>query len=165
MRIVERLERYRRRLFGYAYSLTGDREDADDLLQECALRALAASSTPESEPACRAWLFRVMRNAWIDRTRRRHTACTVEFDEETLEPEEKPQWDFDRSLIDTIAIHQAMQKLPVSYREIISLVDLVGFSYAEVATLLDVPAGTVMSRLSRARKALLAEMTSAQLRT
>src|SRR5699024_9725557 len=106
LKIAERLERHRLRLFGYAYSLTGDRDEADDLLQDCALRALAARSTPESERACRAWLFRVMRNAWIDRTRRRRTACTVEFNEEAGEPEETLQWDFERSLIDTITIHQ-----------------------------------------------------------
>lgn len=162
MSVAERLERYRVRLFGYAFSLTGDREEADDLFQECALRALAAKSVPDNEHACRAWLFRVLRNAWIDRTRRRRTAGAVLYDEETREPKEDTQWDFDRSLIDTIAIQQAMQKLSINYREIISLVDLAGFSYAEVAELLEIPTGTVMSRLSRARKALLSQISSAQ---
>lgn len=70
-----RIEAYLPRLYGYAVSLAGDHHQAEDLVQECALRALTAKNTPGDEPAYRAWLFRILRNAFLDRVRRERTAA------------------------------------------------------------------------------------------
>ena len=142
----------RARLFGYALSLTRDRDAAQDLLQECAVKALAATSAPRDEAALRAWLFRILRNVWIDRTRHERLEQAHEESKSAALPE---YWSHDARLISTIAVRQAMARIPSAYREIIALVDLCGFAYAEAAAILDVPIGTVMSRLSRARQSLL----------
>src|SRR3546814_4924077 len=72
-RVERALQLQRARLYGYAVSLTRDRESARDLLQDCAVKALSASSAPTDDAALRAWLFRILRNAWIDRIDRKST--------------------------------------------------------------------------------------------
>ncbi|MCG8356263.1 MAG: RNA polymerase sigma factor [Kiloniellales bacterium] len=155
MRSAERhrLEPYLKRLFGFAYGLSGEREQARDLVQECALKALAAHRTPRDEPAYRAWLFTILRNLFIDRQRSNREAPAVPDPERA--PESWEIWRSDEYLMTALTVRLAMAKLSAPHREIIALVDLAGFSYAETAALLGVPAGTVMSRLSRARQALL----------
>lgn len=147
-----RLAAYLTRLFGYAVSLTRDEDRARDLVQECALRALKASSVPVDESAFRAWLFTIIRHAAIDAHRRaRHDALVGDG-----LPGSGPEvWSFDDRTIATVTVKQSLRQLPVEAREIIALVDIAGFSYAEAAGVLQVPVGTVMSRLSRARRALL----------
>jgi RNA polymerase sigma-70 factor (ECF subfamily) len=161
-RVQRELQNCLARLFGYAMSLTGDRDLSQDLLQDCALKALGAADAPREAPALRAWLFRILRNAWIDRQRRdRFDPLGDEDDEMALDP---TPWQFDQNLIDVITVKQALRRLPPAARDIIALVDLVGFSYAEAAVILGVPVGTVMSRLSRARQRLLSAMADSNLR-
>jgi RNA polymerase sigma-70 factor (ECF subfamily) len=151
--IERELEACLPRLFGYAMTLASDRELARDLLHDCAVKALAATNPPADRPALRAWLFRILRNAWIDARRREMRAPF-----ETGEPQELPDgeyWRGDERLIDQITVKQALERLSLAHREVIALVDFAGFTYDEVATILDMPAGTVMSRLARGRKALL----------
>ncbi len=148
-----RIEVYLRRLYGYAFSLTGNHHQAEDLVQECALRALTAKNTPRDEPAYRAWLFRILRNAFLDQARRKKTAASVTDDEKIAS--ETEFWQGDERFITVLTVKLAMAKLPRRQREIIALIDLVGLSYAETAQLLGVPVGTVMSRISRARRMLL----------
>lgn len=141
------------RLFGYAVRLcAGDRDSARDLLQSSAAKALETASPPREPAAARAWLFRLMRNDWID-GRRRAAVRTVE-----AEPEEPVGglWAYEDGKIAVITVRQGLERLDPAQREIIELVDIAGFRYAEAAEILDVPVGTVMSRLSRARLALLA---------
>ncbi len=148
------LEGYLGRLFGYALSLANDREQARDLVQECALKALSATRVPRDEAAYRAWLFRILRNAFLDRRRRAgRSGSTVEIDEAEIAKGEI--WRGDDRLISTLTVRLCMAKLSSVHREVIAAVDIAGFSYAETADFLDVPVGTVMSRLSRARQALL----------
>jgi RNA polymerase sigma-70 factor (ECF subfamily) len=139
------------RLFGYAVSLCGDREAARDLIQSSALKALDTRAPPCEPAATRAWLFRLMRNNWIDRGRR----ATVRAAD--AEPAEQVEglWAYEDARIAAITVQQGLERLEPAQREIIELVDLAGFRYAEAAQILDVPVGTVMSRLSRARLALL----------
>lgn len=147
-----RLATYLTRLFGYAVSLTRDDDRARDLVQECALRALKASSVPEDESAFRAWLFTIVRHAAIDAHRRaRHDARVGD----SLPVPGPEVWSFDDRTIAAVTVKQGLRQLPAEAREIIALVDIAGFSYAEAAGVLQVPIGTVMSRLSRARRALL----------
>ncbi len=153
-----RIEAYLQRLYGYAFSLSRDSDEAEDLVQECALRATTAKNIPQDEPAYRAWLFRILRNAFLDRVRHHNTVASAPEDG-TFDPEME-YWQGDESFISVLSVKLEMAKLPRLHREIIALIDIVGLSYAEAATHLGVPPGTVMSRISRARRALLDAVAS-----
>lgn len=160
-RIIESaLELNWSRLFGYALTLTGNADDARDLIQQGALHALASRQAPEDPKATRAWLFKIVRNAWIDQYRRKK----VRVDDELAEPIQNVGWGYDDQVIAEITVRQGLGKIDPAYREIIELVDIWGFQYAEVSTVLDIPLGTVMSRLSRARLALLGVIAQDNLR-
>ncbi len=148
-----RIEVYLRRLYGYAFSLAGNHHQAEDLVQECSVRALAAKNTPRDERAYRAWLFRILRNAFLDQARHKRTAASA-TDDENFAPETE-FWRGEERFITALTVKLEMAKLPRRQREIIALVDIVGLSYAESARFLGVPVGTVMSRISRARRVLL----------
>lgn len=150
-----RLEPLLGRLYGYALALTQDREQARDLLQDAVVRALQARRPPRDDAAYRAWLFKVLRNLYID-SRRRPAPMPVGAPQETEAPADSwAVWQADESLINEITVRLAIRRLPRAKREVVALVDIVGFSYAEAAEVLEVPRGTVMSRLSRARRELL----------
>jgi len=142
------------RLYGYACSLAQDSDEARDLVQECILRAMQSPHRPDDHSSLRAWMFRILRNAFIDRRRKLGREVLVEAGDD-LPAEGNDRWSGDRRLVDIITIRIALARLPLAQRDIIVLVDFVGCSYAEVARVLDIPIGTVMSRLSRARHALL----------
>lgn len=152
-----RLEREWTRLFRYACALTRDRERAADAAQEAALRVLTASSEPADDPAYRRWLYSILRNLLIDQSRRQQR-------EQGTPAEEPADWRFDERALSAITVRQALEQLPVAMKEVVVLVDLDGFSYAEAAALIGVPAGTVMSRLSRARAMLLQVIGGANIR-
>ena len=160
MRKGERLIPYLDRLYGYAISLIRDRERAKDLVQECALRAMTAKSIPMDERAYRAWLFRILRNLFLDQARREKVE---DHDHDTLP--ETEFWRGEERFIVALTVRIEIEKLSPAKREIITLVDIVGFSYAETAELLDLPIGTVMSRLSRARRTLLDAIGASNVRT
>jgi len=148
-----RIEVYLPKLFGYAFSLARDPHQAEDLVQECALRALRAQNSPVDEPAYRAWLFRILRNAFFDRLRREKTAAAA-MEDVNFNPDME-FWQGEERFISVLTVKLEMAKLPAAHREILSLIDIAGLSYAEAAECLDVPTGTIMSRVSRARRALL----------
>ena len=148
-----RIEPYLKRLFGYAFSLARDPHHAQDLVQECALRALSARNTPTDEPAYKTWLFRILKNAFVDRLRREKTIAAHQLEAGSLSNMEF--WQGDERLITTLTVKIGMEKLPPPQREILGLIDIAGLSYAEAAHFLGVPVGTIMSRISRARRALL----------
>ncbi len=149
------IEPYLGRLYGFAYTLTQNRDESYDLVQECAVRALAASRRPSDEPARRAWLFRILRNAFIDKYRRNGVEVGLGPAADDHPDDVDAGWCGDRRLIDVVTVRIAVARLPTRQREIIALVDFVGLSYREAAEVLGVAEGTVMSRLARARKALL----------
>lgn len=142
-----------RRLFCYALTLTRDHDTANDLLQQAAVAALQTAAGPDHDGAARAWLFRIVRNVWIDRFRRERLRRTEELTADT-EPVDTV-WSFDDRLIAEMTVEAGLERIGPLQREIIELVDINGFRYAEAAEILRVPVGTVMSRLSRARSALL----------
>ncbi|MBT8149170.1 MAG: RNA polymerase sigma factor [Gammaproteobacteria bacterium] len=136
----------------FAYSLTGSVHDADDLLQNTVERVLSRE-LPDDVDLLK-WMFRVCRNLWIDEYRSRKVRNNAAQD-----PSLQAQQIFDgeKAIYQEITLNQvdaAMQQLPDEQRTIISLVAVEGLSYSEVAATLDIPTGTVMSRLSRARAAL-----------
>ena len=149
-----RIAGYLGRLYGYALSLTSDEDRARDLVQDCALRAMRARRWPGDEPAYRAWLFRILRNAFLDEERRAGRNGRLDAELETF-PDCGEIWRFDEGLISALTVRIGLSKLSPQHREVITLVDLVGFSYGESAALIGVPPGTIMSRLSRARQCLL----------
>ena len=155
-----RIEDYIPRLYGYAVSLSGDSSDAHDLVQETALKSLNASRIPEDEPAFRAWLFVILRNAWFDLVRRRGRRLEIQGYESEYEEMGGETWLHDDSLISTLTVRFSLARLSADHRDVLGLVDVSGFSYSEAADILGVPTGTVTSRVARARNALLKQLES-----
>lgn len=153
MNTEQRIESYLQRLYGYAFSLTRDSHQAEDLVQDCAMRALSSANTPVDEPAFRAWLFRILKNAFLDRLRHDKTAATA-MEDVYFSPDVE-FWQGEERFITALTVKIEMAKLPLPQREILTLIDISGLSYAEAAEILGIPTGTVMSRISRARRFLL----------
>jgi len=141
-------------LFGYAMTLTRDLSEAEDWVQETYLRATTASHRPDADSNLKAWLFVIMRNAWLNQVRHRNNGprfVELETGEQAIdETQETPHVVYLRKL-EREQVREAIESLPDAYREIVVLRDIEGFTYQEIATVLDCPAGTVMSRLGRAR--------------
>ena len=139
-------------LYGFAISITGDCSDAEDLVQETYLRAFRKFDQFEFGTSCKAWLFKIMRNIAIDQIRKKDPLLATE-NETTSD---------DLACIDansdhlpcTIDIKRAFNGLPSKYRIVVLLKDIEGFTYQEIAGILNFPIGTVMSRLYRGRQAL-----------
>ena len=105
-----RIEAYLRRLYGYAFSLAGNHHQAEDLVQESAVRALTAKNTPRDERAYRAWLFRILRNAFLDQVRIKKTVVSATDDEKiALETE---FWQGDERFITVLTVKFEIAKLP-----------------------------------------------------
>lgn len=145
------------RLYAFARTMLGDADAARDLVQEAAARALAAARVPDDAPAYRAWMFRIIRNAALDEIRRKREPAVEDHAPVDL-------WRYDDLRIAKITVDQGLAVLASTHREIISLIDIAGFSYCEAAEMLGVPAGTIMSRIARARCALLAAIDSSRVR-
>jgi RNA polymerase sigma-70 factor, ECF subfamily len=147
-------------LYGFAVALTRNGGEAEDLVQETYLRAVRAYQARATDGDLKAWLFTIMRNIWLNQIR--HARSGPRFVELSSEEESRPAWaprpnDPYVTLIAKMEreeVRVAIESLPVRYREVIILRDLEGFSYQEIALILGCPAGTVMSRLGRARERL-----------
>jgi RNA polymerase sigma-70 factor (ECF subfamily) len=141
------------RLRRLARALTGHVHDADDLVQVALERALARADQWRPDARLDAWVFQILRNAWLDelraRTRRSHVFAPEEAGEHVGEMAMERQ-------SDAMSVASAMATLPQEQREVVALVLVEGLSYRETAEWLDVPVGTVTSRLARARAALQA---------
>lgn len=148
-----RIEGYLTRLYRYALTLASAQDHARDLVQECAVRALSAAHVPVDEAAYRAWLFGILRNLFIDHVRRAGRLAAERGFTGGVEGDEI--WRDEESMISTLTVKLSIPKLSPDHRDIIGLIDIAGFSYEEAARLLDLPIGTVMSRISRARRVLL----------
>src|SRR3979490_1795838 len=154
-------------LYGYALTLTRDRTEAEDLVQETYLRAVRAFGQLVPNSNLKSWLFVIMRNAWLNQLRHtRNGPRFVELDAEEAEF----VYQNDRLGEDPLVVYLgklereqirvAIYELPELYREIVILRDVEGFSYQEIATMLSCPAGTGMSRLGRARAKLRRSLAS-----
>jgi RNA polymerase sigma-70 factor (ECF subfamily) len=130
-------------------------EGADDLVQEAFLRAWKYFETFDSATNCRAWLFRILRNAWISRWRKSRLELPLtETETETIEPYYDWEEDFLKDEL-SAGVKRALSDLPADYRMAILLADVEEFSYEEIARIMECPIGTVMSRLNRARRMLV----------
>jgi RNA polymerase sigma-70 factor (ECF subfamily) len=133
------------------YALTRDVTRADDLVQSCLVRAIAKQHLWERGTNLRAWLFTILHNQHVNDVR--HSVR----EGNTVELDEAPQLTVQSNAIPSLELRdleRAIGKLPAEQREVILLVGLEGMAYEEVATVLNVPVGTVRSRLSRGRDQL-----------
>lgn len=149
--------------FNYARWLTRNDAEAEDVVQDACVRAMRYFSSLREADA-RAWLFAIVRNAWYSRVSRRGPAMGAipldnardERPDEALDPEERLLQQH------TVArVRTAVEQLPDDFREVIVLREIEGLSYKEIAAVMRVPLGTVMSRLARARERLLAALKAA----
>ena len=142
--------------YNLARWLAGNDHDAQDVAQEACLRALRFFGSFRGENA-RAWLLTIVRNTFYTWLRNnRPTENVVELDDEVLAVEDVSvnAEILNSRLADAEAIRRAIEELPVEFREIVILREMEGLSYKEIAEVADVPLGTVMSRLTRARRQL-----------
>jgi RNA polymerase sigma-70 factor (ECF subfamily) len=143
--------------FNYARWLTKNDADAEDVLQDASVRALRFFSSLRSENA-RAWLLTIVRNTWYGRfPRRAGGSVTTVTDEDTTDNRADVSLDPEAQLIQqqTVeSVRRALEALPTDFREVLVLRELEGLSYKEIAAIVGVPLGTVMSRLARARERL-----------
>jgi RNA polymerase sigma-70 factor (ECF subfamily) len=145
------LEKRREMLYRLAYSWCHNPALADDLVQDAMVKALKNARQLKDAAAVKGWLSKILANCWYDHLRRYRE--TVDLDK--LPYEETASAGDEHEKQDIVSRVRAMiAELPVGQRQVITLVDLAGFSYVEIADILDIPVGTVMSRISRARKAL-----------
>lgn len=139
------------RLRRFGRTLARNPEDADDLVQIAVERAL--THTEQWQPGTRldSWIFRIMQNAWIDETRARERRSQTFVPEEAGENVGKSTND---AQMDAMAVRKAVARLGDDQRAVVGLVLIEGFSYQEAAEVLDIPVGTLTSRLARARETL-----------
>jgi RNA polymerase sigma-70 factor (ECF subfamily) len=140
----------------FAISLCQSRDIADDLVQGACERALANAERFEPGTRFDAWMFRIMRNLWIDQLRRRKTAGPQEDIDAQIDLAGASGERETEARLTLRSVSDAISLLPPDQREVLLLVCVEELSYRETAEILDVPVGTVMSRLARARKSLAA---------
>ncbi|MFZ4568368.1 MAG: sigma-70 family RNA polymerase sigma factor [Bacteroidota bacterium] len=154
-------------LYSFAVRLCRDRDDASDLLQETFLKGYRFFDKFETGTNCKAWLFRILKNTYINQYRKdKKEPDTIEYDtieefydlirSESSESTDLQKRIFDNLLDDEISI--ALDSLPESFRTAIILCDLEGMTYDEISEILECPIGTVRSRLHRARNILASKL-------
>jgi RNA polymerase sigma-70 factor (ECF subfamily) len=142
--------------YNYARWLTKNHAEAEDVVQDACVRAMRFLSSLRDDDA-RGWLFAIVRNTWYSRVSRRSTmkeavsldAAPREQPDDALDPEERLAQQHTVTLV-----RAALEQLPPDFREVIVLREIEGLSYKEIAEVVHVPIGTVMSRLARARERL-----------
>jgi RNA polymerase sigma-70 factor (ECF subfamily) len=156
------IEALRPMLYRIAYAWCHDPALADDLVQEALSKAWARRAQLRDEAALKSWLVSIMNHCWLDHLRSRRDFDDVEDWQDALESgAESPEACCDRVRV-IACVRAAVAQLPLGQRQVLTLVDLEEFGYAEVAAILDIPVGTVMSRLSRARAGLKNLLDAAQ---
>jgi RNA polymerase sigma factor (sigma-70 family) len=149
------------RLRRFALSLSRDRADGDDLCQATVEKALRARDQWQPGTRLDSWMYRIMRNLWIDEARARQRAGRTFAPEEAGEHVGDAGHDRIEARMTLSDVDRAMQALPDEQREAVALVLVEGLSYKEAAAVLDIPMGTLTSRLVRGRGALIAMMGEA----
>ena len=143
--------------FNYARWLTRNHAEAEDVVQDACVRAMRFFTSLRGDDA-RGWLFAIVRNTWYSRVARRASMTEVtpvdgaqdQTADNALDPEEQLL-----QQRDVARVRAALEQLPVDFREVIVLREIEGLSYKEIAAVVRIPMGTVMSRLARARERLL----------
>lgn len=145
------IEALRPALYRIAYAWCHDAALADDLVQDTLSKALTQRSQLRAEASLKSWTVAIMNHCWLDHLRRRRDFDDVEDWQDELESSaDTPEASCNREQV-IACVRSAVARLPLGQRQVLTLVDLEEFGYAEVADILNIPVGTVMSRLSRAR--------------
>lgn len=146
------------RLYNFAHWLTQDRQEAEDLVQETYAKALKGFRSFQPGTDFRAWIYQILRNTFLtSRTGLKSTATVpleMESDEDSLPAVKETPESILLQRSDRRLVQEALGQLPVPYREVLLLCEFEEMSYHEISATLAIPMGTVMSRLSRARRAL-----------
>jgi RNA polymerase sigma-70 factor (ECF subfamily) len=146
------------RLYNFAHWLTQNREEAEDLVQETYVKALKGFSSFQPGTNFRAWIYRIQRNTFFTSRTGLKAAATVPLDLESDQDVLPTAVDTPESVLlqrsDRQLVQEALSRLPVPHREVLLLCEFEEMSYQEISATLAIPIGTVMSRLSRARRAL-----------
>jgi RNA polymerase sigma-70 factor (ECF subfamily) len=150
-KLCKRLESDRGRLFRMAYAWSQNQDVADEVVQQTMIKAMHGIDKVRNIDAIDSWLFRMLSNCFIDLCRKRREE--VDVDDVALFTQDTPETIHLQNEM-LISVRSAIACLPVKHRQVITLIDIESFSYAEVACILDIPQGTVMSRLNRARQSL-----------
>ncbi len=154
-RMIELLPRLRR----FAFALTGDLDKADDLVQDTCERALGHLHQWQPGTKLDSWMYRIAQNVWLDQYRARKTRR----EQAGLDEAENFAGEDGRSVTDSrmtlAAVNEGIGRLPADQQVLVAMVCVEGLSYKEAASILEIPIGTVMSRLARARQALYAAIT------
>jgi RNA polymerase sigma-70 factor, ECF subfamily len=158
------------RLYNFAHWLTQDRSEAEDLVQETCLKALKGFGSFQQGTNFRAWLYRILKNTFLTSRSGLRATTTVSLDNEEEQPSLEPvAAGTPESILfasaDQEAIQNALEELSLHYREVILLCDVEEMSYQEIAETLAIPIGTVMSRLSRGRRAMRESLLKASVRS
>ncbi len=161
MRLGRKLTALRPELMAFAASLTLDTGEAEDLAHDAVVRALQSGSSPEQIADLRPWMFRIVKNLFIDRKRKERVRWEYSIAQNRLSDIEPARTG---DPIEALMVRQAYAKLAPRDREILCLVDVLGLTYAEAAAVTDVPVGTVMSRVSRARRAMIERLGETNVR-
>ncbi|HHJ34982.1 MAG TPA: RNA polymerase sigma factor [Gammaproteobacteria bacterium] len=150
-KLCKRLKGNRDQLFRMAYAWSHRADIADEIVQEAMIKALNSVDKVKNVETLDSWMFRILSNCFIDYYRKQRK----EIDINDIILTERNTPDIVHSQNEMLAmVRFAITRLPFKHRQVITLIDLEEFSYAEVATILDIPQGTVMSRLNRARQSL-----------
>lgn len=154
-------------LYNYALRMTGNSDDASDLVQETYLKAFRFWDKYEKGTNIRAWLFRIMKNSYINRYRKESKEPeTVDYDDianfyNSIRDQYTDQNDLQEKIFGGLLednVARALESLPEDFRTVVILSDIEGLSYDEIAEFVDCPIGTVRSRLHRGRKMLQAKL-------
>lgn len=154
-------------VYNFALRMTGDEDDADDLVQETYLKAFRFFDKFEKGTNCKAWLFRILKNSFINDYRKTTKEPNkVDYDDvqnfyENIKADEVETQHYEEDAFANLLddeISKAISELPEDFRTVVILSDIEGFTYEEIADFVDIPVGTVRSRLHRARKMLYVQL-------
>ncbi len=154
-------------MFNFALKLTGDVNDAEDLVQDSIVKAYRFFDSYEKGTNAKAWVFRILKNSFINSYRRTASRPQqVDYDEiesfyELIRAERTETTDLERLMFNELMdddLSNALHKLPEDFRTVVLLCDVENYTYEEIANMLDVPIGTIRSRLHRGRNLLKAEL-------
>ncbi len=158
------IEKYQKKVYNIALKMLGNKEDAYDMSQEVFIRVYRSIDKFKEQASLSTWIYKITTNVCLDEIRRRKNRFTVSIDDdmELNDSKVKRQIEYDGPSPEIIVeenelreiINKSIQQLPEQYRVVTILRDIQGFSYEEIANILDVPQGTVKSRINRARAML-----------
>ena len=157
--LEQRLEHCRDKMFRIAFSWSHDAMLADDIVQEALIKALVRLKQLKNPEVLEPWVISILNNVWIDYLRQKKEFVDIDDYIQHAPANDTPDIHYENDHL-TSLVHEAIEALPMGQRQVISLVDLAGYSYSEVSQILDIAVGTVMSRFNRARKKMLSELSN-----